>query len=193
MKPAKSPSTEVVVAPGSDLNPRQRKFVELYHMGSSATAAYIAAGYDVSDEVASTNAARLLGNARVSSYLVHLIEKASQSLEVNEERWRREEAIAFYANPQSFLDKDGRPARLADLTPDVAKGLDTYELDAEGRLIKVKLRKDSASGRIMRYLRLDKPDTSTGLTIPAPPPGTTVEVSVKMSAAEAYRKMIEGT
>lgn len=67
----------------SKLTDKQELFIREYMKDLNATQAYIRAGYKVSENVAKTNASRLLSNANIRARIDELINKRSEKLELD--------------------------------------------------------------------------------------------------------------
>lgn len=80
-------------------NPKHERFAQELAKGSSASAAYVAAGYAKSD----SNASRLSGNEKVRSRVEELLEEGAEKAGVTIERIVAELAKVGFANMGDFL------------------------------------------------------------------------------------------
>jgi phage terminase small subunit len=70
----------------AELNVKQELFAYYVAGGMSATRAYIKAGYKGSGKAAESNAARLIGNDKVSAALQKLRQKTAENLDISRDR-----------------------------------------------------------------------------------------------------------
>lgn len=132
------------------LSPRKTAFVQAYlSNGGNATAAAIAAGY--SAHTAKQQGSRLLTAVDVKAALAIPAKKAADKLEITAERVLQVFAVAAFVDPRDFVDENGAPKALKDLTEHQARALHTVEIEEEtekhGRIHKIKFRNATEGAR----------------------------------------------
>lgn len=81
------------------MNNRQKKFAEQYAAGLSATAAYLASGYQVKNEaVAASNASELLRNPKIQCYIQELQQQQQHRTGIDADRVLNEYAKIAFSN-----------------------------------------------------------------------------------------------
>lgn len=136
-------ATEDERAACAALNPRQRKFAELYAISGNGTQSALDAGYATTYNAAKTQAYLLNTNTDVQTYIKYLRRKAGKSLEVTQSRVLAEMARLAFFDIRDLLDEDGNLKRPRDWTDDVAaavSGMDIGEVifGEEGSATKLK-------------------------------------------------------
>lgn len=152
------------------MTPKQARFVEEYLVDLNATKAYLRAGYQVSDEVARRNGARLLTNADIQSAIQAGREKLSEKVEITQERVLKEYARLAFMDPRKLFDNTGAPLPIQNLDDDTAAaivGLDVVQVGNSevgvGDVLKYKLAdKKGALDSVARHLGMfnDKLDVT---------------------------------
>lgn len=175
------------------LNIKQRAFADYYLIDQNASAAYVKAGYTAKNEnVAAANASALIRTHKVAAYIEQRRKKVLDKLEISQERVLAEVARLAYFDLSKCYGPDGKILPLAEMDEDTRRAIASIELDAG---VVTKLRghdKHSALDKLMRFLQLYKEVQVPpgGMNIGPPPPGSKMEVTVKVSPDEAYRRML---
>lgn len=124
-------ATEDERAACAALNPRQKKFAELYAISGNGTQAALDAGYASTYSTAKHQAWMLTTNVNVQTYINYLRRKAGKSLEVTQTRVLAEMARLAFFDIRDLLDEDGNLKRPRDWSDDVAaavSGMDIGEV-----------------------------------------------------------------
>lgn len=202
-KKRKKPSTPRTkaareVAGEFGLTPRQRAFADHYLVDNNASAAYLKAGYVAkNDNVAWASSSALLRSPKVATYIESRLKKLHDRLEITQERVLAEVARLAYFDIGKCYGADGKLLALKDMDEDTRRALSQVEIEMVGDTVSVKKvrghDKHSALEKLMRYLQLfkDVQVPQGGLTLPLPPPGQKLDISVKLSPEESYRRMLE--
>ena len=103
-EPAADDASEVVDDTANGLNPRQRRFADLYLILLNATEAYKQAGYTTDDPSAKANAARLLANANVAAYVAARQAAVQEKLEITHEMVLKRWWTIVTADPNELVE-----------------------------------------------------------------------------------------
>lgn len=138
------------------MNPKQRKFCEIYAQCLNATAAAKKAGY--SPKTAEQQASRLLRNVKVKAEIAKLIGKATSRAEVSLEWVLTELKSIASVNMYNFCSWTKKGVKLtpsADLAPELLAAVESVgeTQDKAGRVL-VKIRLHSKLQAINAILRL---------------------------------------
>lgn len=148
------------------LTMKQEMFVQAYCDLLNATRAYMKV-YGVSEDVAGTAAARLLGNVRIQERIEELRKYTSGKHNITRERIIKRLAALAFPDTRSLYDEGGRLKQMHELTEEqaaVIEGLETLEeTDREGIKIgdirKVKLSSQRAAiDSLTKLLGFNEPD-----------------------------------
>ena len=134
--------------PMLNLNPRQQRFVEQYLIDLNGTKAVIRAGY--SEKGADVQAARLLGNVRISAAIQKAMNARSQRVEISQDRTIQEIARGCFWDPANLFHEDGSVKQIQEMDPNTRRAIAGFEVvelyagegdqkRAFGRLNKIKL------------------------------------------------------
>jgi phage terminase small subunit len=112
------------------LNGKQLRFVQEYVKDFNGTAAYKRAGYTASQKSAETNAARLLGNARVAEAVAKAAQKVQAQVEFTAEVAIKQLERMVTFDARKLFHHNGQPKEISELDDDTAAvigGLDVHE------------------------------------------------------------------
>lgn len=87
-----------------------------------------------SEKTAAQAASRLLRNVKVKAAIDSLTEKVYAQCQVTAERIRFEALAVGFSTAKDLIGTDGAPLRLVDLPDSVARAIQSFELDVDGRL-----------------------------------------------------------
>lgn len=194
---------------------QQRAFADHYLIEQNATRSYIAAGYTAkNDAVAASSASNLLRTQKVGAYIDSRLRAIRAKFQINQERVLQEVARIAYLDIGKLCDEHGKVKALNLMDEDTRRALasiEVEELETRGKpgpagkpgakevrtlTRRVKAHdKVAALEKLMRYLQLYREAPLGGLFIQPPEGGGTAEVNVKVkyTAAESYRRMLGGS
>ena len=152
------------------LTPKKQLFVNFYHAKGetylNAKKSAIAAGF--SAKTAKQAGSRLLSDADVKAAIEKLKAKLCDKLEISAERVLGELAKLAFANPQDYVDENGKPRAIHELTRDQAAAISSFKvvlIDDSSKVAETKLHDKKASLELLgRNLKLftDKIEVETG-------------------------------
>ena len=138
-------------------NAQQQAFVAHYLLCGNATAAAIKAGY--SPKSASSLGYQLLQNARVRSLLRGRQRQRERIADVSAAAVLRQAQRMAFADPRAFVDENGDPIPLQDLSDEAAAAVQVVDLSGIRPVYKM-VDKGAAVDRLMRHLGLFKDDNT---------------------------------
>jgi phage terminase small subunit len=142
------------------LTDKQRRFVDEYLIDLNATAAYLRAGYKVSNSSADSAGPRLLGNVRIQAAIERGQKALAGKCEVTAAKVVREVAALAFSDARKMFDELGRMKNIHDLDDLTAASIASIEVDGSG-ITKIKLwDKNSAQERLCKHLGLFREDNS---------------------------------
>ena len=110
-----------------ELNAKQERFVAEYILDLNATRAAIAAGY--SENGASVQGNRLLGNAKIASEIAKRQSKLAQKYEITAERVLQGLASLAFFDIRKFYNSDGSLKPIPELDDETASALCGMEME----------------------------------------------------------------
>lgn len=113
------------------LTAKQQRFVDEYLIDLNATAAYRRAGYAAKGNSAEVNAARMLRNAQVQSFLTERMQAREKRTEITQDRVLQEYAKLAFLDPRRFYDANGALIPVQNLPEDVAAALSGMDVVME--------------------------------------------------------------
>jgi phage terminase small subunit len=106
-------------------------------------------------------ASRLLKNSKVAARIAELKVPAILAAGLSTERTLREIARVAYADPRRLFRADGTPIPISELDDDTAAMISAIEVDADGRLTRIRLwDKNAALEKAMKHLGLYNRDNA---------------------------------
>lgn len=150
--------------PRDKLTPKQQRFVEEYLVDLNATAAAIRAGY--SEKTARQVASQNLSKLNIQAAIAEAKANRSERTGIDADRTLTELGCIAYSDIRKMFTEDGRIKPLAELDPETAAAIASYEIvernigDGEvERVHKVKFwDKNSALQKVMQHLGLFEKD-----------------------------------
>jgi phage terminase small subunit len=139
---------------------RRGVFVQAYMAnGHNATQAAITAGY--SSKTAYSQGQRLLKHVEISGQLAEMAREAGNAAGLTVERVLEEVRRLSFSDPRKLYRKDGTPIPIAELDDDTAAMISAIEVDADGRLTRIRLwDKNAALEKAMKHLGLYERDNT---------------------------------
>lgn len=139
---------------------RRGVFVQAYMAnGHNATQAAITAGY--SAKTAYSQGQRLLKHVEVSGQLAEMAREAGKAAGLTIERVLEEVRRLSFSDPRKLFRRDGTPIPIAELDENTAAMISAIEVDATGRLKRIRLwDKNAALEKAMKHLGLFKCDNA---------------------------------
>jgi phage terminase small subunit len=133
---------------------RRVVFVQAYMAnGHNATQAAITAGF--SAKTAYSQGQRLLKHVEVSGQLTEMAREAGNAAGLTVERVLEEVRRLSFSDPRKLFRKDGTPIPITELDDDTAAMISAIEVDADGRLTRIRLwDKNAALEKAMKHLGL---------------------------------------
>jgi phage terminase small subunit len=133
---------------------RRGVFVQAYMAnGHNATQAAITAGY--SAKTAYSQGQRLLKHVEISGQLAEMAREAGNAAGLTVERVLEEVRRLSFSDPRKLFRKDGTPIPISELDDDTAAMISAIEVDADGRLTRIRLwDKNAALEKAMKHLGL---------------------------------------
>jgi phage terminase small subunit len=139
---------------------RRGVFVQAYMTnGHNATQAAITAGF--SAKTAYSQGQRLLKHVEISGQLAEMAREAGNAAGLTVERVLEEVRRLSFSDPRKLFRKDGTPVPITELDDDAAAMISAIEVDADGRLTRIRLwDKNAALEKAMKHLGLYNRDNS---------------------------------
>jgi len=126
---------------GSELNDKQRRFAEEYVIDMNGKQAAIRAGY--SPKTAEVQAVRLLGYAKVQTFISELRDKAAHRLQITFDDVLNQYRKLAFQDIRKFYNEDGTLKPIHELDDDAAAALAGVDVDeimgmsADGSIVPV--------------------------------------------------------
>lgn len=145
--------SDVVTDTSEELTPRQTEFVRTYLECGNATQAATQAGY--SAKTAATQGWQLLQNPKIRGALRGRQRRRAALADLRASDVLKQAQRMAFADPRWFIDENGDPIPVQDLSDDAAAALQGLEVEygPSGPRLKYKLvDKGAAVDRVMRHL-----------------------------------------